>query len=149
MFSQAARACRAVRYVPTGWLVLSMALLALAACQPAGSAGGAGTGHVAPTVTVPLNYQGSLRITFTSSTSYDQAVAIAQGAGLQLVAGCTGIGPNPNPALPTRTPPDERANYAQTHTLTAGLQVTQAMADTLVASPQVISIALVRLPLCV
>lgn len=136
-----------------GVLALACLALALAACQPgAGSTtGGAPTGtpHSAP-INVPQGYQGLVSVTFTSDTTYDQAVAILQSAGMKLQVPC----PNPGPisADPTVTsrPIDQRATFAQSHKLTAvgpsGL--TQTMLHQVASSAQVTAVDKVPLVEC-
>lgn len=126
-------------------LMLGMFVLALAGCQPNT---GSSVSQV-PTVTVPPNYPGSVRITFSASTTYEQAVAVVQNAGMQLVGpSCIGQGTLPRSGVPTATP-DQRALYAQSHMLTAGLRITQAMVDSITASSQVTAVQLIHIPLCV
>ncbi|HLW03665.1 MAG TPA: hypothetical protein VKT82_33775 [Ktedonobacterales bacterium] len=128
------------------WLTLGVLALVLAACQP--DTGGSAS-HI-PTVQVPPNYQGSLRVTFNSSTTYNQAVDIVQEAGLQLVGpSCIGQGTRPAPGIPTpSSAPDEHHLFAQSHVLTAGWRVTQAQANKIAASPQVTALTLIHIPLC-
>lgn len=128
------------------WLALGFLVLALAGCQPDNG----GSASPTPTMTIPPNYAGSLRIMFSASTTYEQAVAIVQGAGMQLEGpSCIGQGAHPGPGLPSPTPTDEHQLYGQSHTLMAGLHVTQAMADKIAASPQVTALELIHIPLCV
>jgi hypothetical protein len=122
---------------------LSMALvglclaLALAACQPGGSASGsAGPASTPAPIHVSTGYQGLVLVTFTSSASYDQAAAVLQSAGMRLQAQC----PHPGPIrVGTPTPVTQQGAFAATRQLTAiGVpHLTQAMLDKVAASAQV------------
>ena len=135
-----------------GILAFACLALVLAACQPGGSVtGGAATGtpHSAP-INVPQGYQGMVSVTFTSTTTYDQAVAILQNAGMRLQVPC----PNPGPIVADPTaiarPIDQRATFAQSHKLTAvgtsGL--TQSMLHQVASSPQVTAVDKVPMVEC-
>jgi hypothetical protein len=104
------------------WLALVALALVFAACQP-GGASNAHTAAVAPsqaTVQVPQGYHGLILVTFTPATTYDQALAIIQQAGLYLPAECTGPGRLPLSPIETPLPPkDQRASFAQNHQLIA------------------------------
>jgi hypothetical protein len=125
--------------------VLSLAL-ALAACAPGGSTT-SNTGSAGPTSTpapinVPANYQGLVVVTFTSTTTYNQAVSIIKSAGLELQALC----PNPGPILAnppsTPRPVTQEATFAASSQLTAvgSPTLTRAMLTQVASSAQVISV---------
>lgn len=110
--------------------------LALAACQPGGSATGSEPASTPAPIHVSAGYQGLVLVTFRANTSYDQAVALLQSARMQLRAQC----PNPGPIrVGTPTPVTQRETFAATHQLTAiGVpSLTQAMLHQVAASAQV------------
>jgi hypothetical protein len=117
--------------------------LALVGCGAGGSNTGAAGPGTTPTVTVSPGYQGLVVVTFTASTTYDQAVSILESAGMKLQAQC----PNPGPIIadPTITPrPITQENaYQSTHQLTAvgSPSLTQAMITQVESSGQVTTIA--------
>ncbi len=122
-----------------GLLVFACLALTLAACQ-AGS--GSATGTSRAPINVPSGYQGLIQISFSVTTTYDQAVSIVQNAGLKLQVPC----PNPGPIVadPTVTPKntDQRDTFAGTHELTAvgSPSLTQNMLDQVASASQVISV---------
>jgi hypothetical protein len=127
-------------------LVFACLAVLLAACQPGGgSATGSAptsTPHTAP-INVPQGYQGLVIVSFTADTTYDQAVAVLQSAGMTPRAQC----PNGGPILasPTGTPvvvDQQRAMFAESHTLTAvaNTKLTQAMLEQVASSAQVTSV---------
>jgi hypothetical protein len=127
--------------------LLALACLAvlLAACQPGGSTTGSAptnTPHTA-SITVPPGYDGLILVSFTSDTTYDQAAAILQGAGLKLQVPCPNAGPIV--ANPTGTPVvrnDQRATFAESHKLTAVATstLTQEMLNQVASSAQVTAV---------
>ncbi len=115
--------------------------LTLAACQPGGSAtGSAGATRTPAPIHVPSGYQGIVQISFTSTTTYDQAVSILRSAGLRLQVPC----PNPGPIVadPTPRPITQEDTFAKTYKLTAvgDPQLTENMLNQVASSPQVTSI---------
>jgi hypothetical protein len=100
--------------------------------------------------TVPPN---SLRITFSQATTYEQAVAIVQNAGMQLVGPyCIGVGANPGIGVNISSTIDEHDLYKQSYTLVAGIgymtPVTQTLANKIATSPQVTTYKLIHILLC-
>jgi hypothetical protein len=115
--------------------------LALAGCQ----AGGSPTGSAGPTSTpapihVPAGYTGMVLVTFSATTTYDQAVSILQSAGLKAQVQC----PNPGPITvdPTPKPITQQDTFASTHQLTAiGVpSLTEAKLTQVATSAQVTAI---------
>ena len=131
---------------PGEWLALALLVLAVAACQP----GGASTAHTTAagaspqvTIQVPQGYHGLILVTFLPATSYDQALAVIQQAGLYLPAQCTGPGRLPLSPIETPLPPrDQRASFAQTHQLTAAgkPELTNSMLTQLASASQVVQV---------
>jgi len=126
-----------------GGLAFACLALALAACQAGGgsSTGTSNPPHMAP-INVPSGYQGLIQVSFSATTTYDQAISIVQNAGLKLQVAC----PNPGPIVadPTVTtrPIDQRDTFASTHELTAvgSPSLTQAMLDQVASASQVTSV---------
>jgi len=117
--------------------------LALAGCQAAGSnTGAAGPTSTPAPIHVPAGYTGMVLVTFSASTTYDQAVSILQSAGLKAQAQC----PNPGPIVadPTVTPAPvtQQNTFSSTHQLTAiGVpSLTQAKLNQVATSTQVTAI---------
>jgi hypothetical protein len=117
--------------------------LVLAGCQ----AGGSVTGSAAPTSTpapinVPAGYQGIVIVTFSATTTYDQAVSILESAGMKLQALCPSTGPVAVDSGVTPTPITQQDTFPSTHQLTAvGVpSLTQAMLQQVATSPQVTAI---------
>jgi hypothetical protein len=83
-----------------------------------------------------------VQITFSATTTYDEAVSILQSAGMKLQVQC----PNPGPIVgdPTVTPRpiNQQATFASTQQLSAigTPNLTQAMLNQVAASAQVTSI---------
>lgn len=127
------------------WLALALLVLAVAACQP----GGASTANTAAgaspqaTIQVPQGYHGLILVTFRPPTTYDQALAIIQQAGLYLPAQCTGPGRLPLSPIETPLPPKgQRASFAQTHQLIAAgkPELTSSMLTQLASASQVVQV---------
>jgi hypothetical protein len=128
-----------------GLLAALCLALALAACQPGG--GTSNTDSAGPTSTpapinVPAGYQGLVVVTFTSATTYAQAVSIIKSAGLQLQRQCPNSGPIlANPTV-TSTVMTEQDTFAASHQLTVvgKPSLTQAMLTQVASSAQVTSV---------
>lgn len=140
--------------VITGVLVGLCLALALAACQPVGSASGT-PGSAAPTrppapINVPPGYQGLVRITFSAATTYDQAVSILQSAGMKLQVPCPNPGPITVEPPVTPRPISQQDSFAHTHTLTAiGVpHLTRALLNQVASSAQVTAIEKAPLVAC-
>ncbi len=118
-----------------------LAVLALAACAPGTSGSGPQptSTHQAPIHVAP-GYQGMISISFSTTTSYQQAMTIVQNAGLKLAVPCPNAGPIIANATPK--PTDQKDTFAQTHKLTAvgDPHLTRAMLDQVAAAPEVTSV---------
>jgi hypothetical protein len=134
-----------------GWIVLGLLVVALAACQPGGasttstSSTATTPAHPAP-VHVPPGYQGFIEVTFSATTTYAQALAVLQHAGLQAEAQCAGPGaPVDSPPRPTQQP-----TFDQTHQLSAvGMpRLTTTMLTQAASAPQVVSIGIAPKVFC-
>lgn len=128
-----------------GWIALGLLGVALAACQP----GGASTASTASitstpahpaTVHVPQGYQGFIEVTFSATTTYAQALAVLQKAGLQAEVQCAG------PGAPADSPPhtNQQPTFDTTHQLSAvGMpRLTTTMLSQVAAAPQVVSVGI-------
>lgn len=127
------------------WLALALLALAVAACQPGGASTDHTTAGASPqaTIQVPQGYHGLILVTFLPATSYDQALAVIQQAGLYLPAQCTGPGRLPLSPIETPLPPkDQRASFAQTHQLIAAgkPELTNSMLTQLASASQVVQV---------
>ena len=105
-----------------GWLALTLLLLALAACSPGGvtntgSNPQATSTHQAAPIHVPQGYHGLIVISFAASTTYVQAKAAVESAGLTLAIPCPNAGPIAVDATPR--PTDQITTYPDTRQLTA------------------------------
>ena len=127
------------------WLALALLLLALAACSPgastaAGSNPQATSTHQPAPIHVPQGYHGIIVISFDASTTYEQAKAEVESAGLKLGVPC----PNPGPIATDATPrpTDQRMTFPETHKLTAvgDPSVTTAMLNQVASAPGVTSV---------
>ena len=128
-------------------LVLFLFLLPLTACKPGDAATtstSAATGTTPQaTIQVPHGYHGLIQVTFTASTSYAQAVAIIENAGLYLPAMCTGPGRLPLSPVETPLPPqDQQPAFAQTHQLIVGGKptLTDSMVSQVASASQVVQV---------
>ncbi len=128
------------------WLALVCLLLALAACSPGGSASSSGgnppassTQPPAP-IHVPQGYHGLISVSFSANTTYEQAKASIEQAGLKLAVPC----PDPGPIVADATPrpTDQRDTFVETHKLTAAGSptLTQTMLTQIAASSGVTSV---------
>ena len=130
-------------------LLLLLFLLTLAACKPGGAAStstSAATGTTPQaTISVPHGYRGLIQVTFMTSTSYAQAVAIIENAGLYLPPDCTGPGRLPLSPVDTPLPPkDQQLTFAQTHQLIVGGKptLTDSMVNQVAAASQVVQVGI-------
>src|SRR5215472_9105529 len=79
---------------------LCLALM-LAGCQAGGSATGSNGASWTPApIQVPQGYTGIVRVTFSSATTYDQAISLLESAGMKAQVQC----PNPGPVRADPTP---------------------------------------------
>lgn len=127
------------------WLALALLLLALAACSPGGATNTgsnpqATSTHQPAPIHVPQGYHGIIVISFDASTTYEQAKAEVESAGLKLRVPC----PNPGPiaADATPRPTDQRTTFPETHKLTAvgDPALTTAMLNQVASAPGVTSV---------
>ena len=136
------------------WLALACLLLALAACSPGGGTTSTGSNPTATSTQPPApihvspGYQGLILVSFSSNTSYEQAKAILEQAGLKLRMLCSG--PGPVAVDDTPQPTDQRTSFARTHKLMAAgtPSLTQTMLTQVATSPGVTSIDRVPLVAC-
>jgi hypothetical protein len=127
------------------WLALTILLLALAACSPGGGASSTGGNPPASTqppapIHVPQGYQGLISVSFSANTTYEQARASVEQAGLKLAVPCPNGGPIVADATPK--PTDQRDTFAETRKLTAAGSptLTQTMLTHIAASSGVTSV---------
>ena len=127
------------------WLALALLLLALAACSPGASTGAgsypqATSTHQPAPIHVPQGYHGIIVISFDASTTYEQAKAAVESAGLTLAIPCPNAGPIAVDATPR--PTDQRTTYPDTHKLTAvgNPSLTRAMLNQVASAPGVTSV---------
>lgn len=127
------------------WPALALLLLALAACSPgastaAGSNPQATSTHQTAPIHVPQGYHGMIVISFDTSTTYEQAKAAVESAGLTLAIPCPNAGPIAVDATPR--PTDQRATFPDTHNLTAvgDPSLTTAMLNQVASAPGVTSV---------
>lgn len=121
------------------WLALTLLLLALAACSPGASTTTGSNLPPAP-IHVPQGYHGMIVISFAAGTTYVQAKAAVESAGLTLAIPCPNAGPIAVDATPR--PTDQSDTFPDTSQLTAvgNPSLTTTMLNQVASEPGVTSV---------